>query len=324
MKRIAFTLSLVCVVALVTYTSVAQPPGGGRGGQGGGRPGGPGGFGPPPNPILEAIDKDDDHQLSAKEIENAVAALRTLDRNKDGRLSEEELRPQFGRRRPDGGGRPDGPPPGGPEGRRRGPEGGGRPDGPPPEGRRRGPEGGGRPDGPPPEGGRNRRGDRGGELNVEAVVARIMTFDDNKDGKLSRDELPERMQGIIKPGDTNKDGAISRDELAKVAASFDFGGDRRSEAGSGPGRPGGEGNRGPGGFGGPPSPEMFLEHAMRFDADKDGKLSKDELQKLAQEIGRRRGGEGGSRGPAGGRPRDGGGGEEGGDRPRRPTRPDSE
>jgi len=146
-----------------------------------------------------------------------------------------------------------------------------------------------------------------------------MSFDKNKDGKVSKDELPERMQSIITRGDTDKDGAISRDELVKVAASFGGGRGRDGEGGPGPGRPGGEGGRGLSGFGGPPNPEMFIEHAMRFDADKDGKLSKDELQKLAQEIGRRRGGEGG-----GGRPRDGGGREAGGDRAKRPARPDSE
>ena len=39
-----------------------------------------------------------------------------------------------------------------------------------------------------------------------------------------------------------------------------------------------------GGPGGPPSPEQFLEHAMQFDADGDGKLSKDELLNMAKNI----------------------------------------
>jgi len=47
-------------------------------------------------PLMLALDTDRDGEISAEEIKNAVAALKKLDRNGDGRLSREELRPQFG------------------------------------------------------------------------------------------------------------------------------------------------------------------------------------------------------------------------------------
>jgi hypothetical protein len=52
---------------------------------------------------------------------------------------------------------------------------------------------------------------------VEDVVQRIMSFDKNQDGMITRDELPERMQFLIELGDTNKDGALDRDEIKQLA-----------------------------------------------------------------------------------------------------------
>src|SRR5262245_40774854 len=57
---------------------------------------------------------------------------------------------------------------------------------------------------------------RPGGLGVDDVVARLMAFDKNKDGKITRDELPERMQFLIELGDTNKDGALDVDEIKKL------------------------------------------------------------------------------------------------------------
>lgn len=99
-----------------------------------------------------------------------------------------------------------------------------------------------------------------------------------------------------------------------------------------PGGPGGERR-------GPPSPEQFIERAMKFDADGDGKLDRSELTKLAEEMQARRprgGPGGGPDGPRGGGPRRGPGGEGGfggegrrgpppggeGERPERPRRPE--
>jgi len=72
--------------------------------RGPGRPGGEGGrgfggFRMPPNPLMIAIDTDNDGELSSKELEGAVAALKKLDKNNDGKLSAEEMRPA----RPEGG-----------------------------------------------------------------------------------------------------------------------------------------------------------------------------------------------------------------------------
>jgi hypothetical protein len=85
-------------------------------------------------------------------------------------------------------------------------------------------------------------------LGVEDVLARIMAFDKNKDGKITRDELPDRMQHLFEPGDTNKDGALDRDEIRKLAARQPAGGDVgfgagpvRIGAGPGPGPRGGFG-----------------------------------------------------------------------------------
>jgi EF hand len=92
-------------------------------------------------------------------------------------------------------------------------------------------------------GGRGGRGGRG--LTVDQIVERIMSFDKNKDGKITKDELPERMQFLIEKGDTNKDGALDKDEIKKLAADL-------ARDGGFPGFDdrGGPGGRGPGGFGG--------------------------------------------------------------------------
>lgn len=183
-----------------------RPPEDGR------RGGRPDGFRPPPNPLLEALDRDGNRELSADEIAGAAAALKSLDLDDDGVLSREELRPRPGRA--DGGferGRRASPPDGERDFGRRGP--------PDEEGRRgrRGPpdEDGPRrrptpPDGPgPPEGGR---------FDAAKYVERLMRFDDNEDGKVSRDELPDRLRKMIEKGDQDDDDALSEAELQAIAA----------------------------------------------------------------------------------------------------------
>jgi Ca2+-binding EF-hand superfamily protein len=91
------TLSaLTLMLALGAVAGYAQE--GPRGGRGGG-----------PDflrrlPVMMALDADGDGVISADEINNAAVALRKLDKNNDGKLTEEETRPNF--------------PPGGPGGRR--------------------------------------------------------------------------------------------------------------------------------------------------------------------------------------------------------------
>ncbi|RYD49175.1 MAG: hypothetical protein EOP85_02155 [Verrucomicrobiaceae bacterium] len=74
---------------------------------------------PPLPPVIAALDADQDGTLSAAELDAAPEALKTLDKNGDGELSPEELRPhgppphEGGRK---GGRRPPGPPLGEEEG----------------------------------------------------------------------------------------------------------------------------------------------------------------------------------------------------------------
>jgi len=46
-----------------------------------------------------------------------------------------------------------------------------------------------------------------------SVLDRLVSFDANKDRLISRDELPERMLGLIARGDKNADGALDSDEI---------------------------------------------------------------------------------------------------------------
>ncbi|MCY2984864.1 MAG: hypothetical protein NTY15_14675 [Planctomycetota bacterium] len=119
MKRCMWTLGVLFVVG--ASNAMAQPPG--VGGPGG--PGGPGGGGPGAqrgrSPLVEALDADHDGSISAEEIKNATAALLSIDKNKDGKLSEDEFRPA-GMGGPGGEGR-------GPGGEGRGPGGFGGPGG---------------------------------------------------------------------------------------------------------------------------------------------------------------------------------------------------
>jgi hypothetical protein len=55
---------------------------------------------PPPSPLMEALDANHDGIIDADEIANASAALKKLDKNGDGKLTPDELRPH----RPQGGG----------------------------------------------------------------------------------------------------------------------------------------------------------------------------------------------------------------------------
>lgn len=119
MKTLNRTL-LALALAGATLTAIAQnedrpqPPGG---------PGGPGGRPRMVSPLMEALDTNQDGILDADEIKNAATALLKLDKNGDGKLTQEELRPA----RPPGGRGPGGPGgPGGPDREGR-PQGEGRP-----------------------------------------------------------------------------------------------------------------------------------------------------------------------------------------------------
>jgi hypothetical protein len=149
-----------------------------------------------------ALDADDDGELSAKEIAGAAKALLKLDRNKDGILTEDEVRPPRpgGRRGPGGPGGP----PGGPDG----------PGGPPGGGPGRGPARGG------PDGALGNPGGPGGRGNRDpkAMVDNVMSFDKDGNGKVTEKELPERMANLLDEADANKDGSLDRAEVEAYAA----------------------------------------------------------------------------------------------------------
>ena len=221
-------LAALVLTLTVPAISIAQPPEGNRPQE---RPpeerqerprdGGPDGRPRFPNPVLEAIDADKNGELSAEEIANAATALKTLDKNSDGKLDMVEMRPNF-----EGMGRGFGGPPGGP-------------------GLGGGPGGGG----------------------AEEMMNRLIAMDANKNGKLEKDEVPERMQSMFTRADKNEDGAIDKEEMTAMA--------RERSGGQGAGFGGGQG-----GFGG----REFLAQMMeRADADKDGKLSGDEIPLFMRE-----------------------------------------
>src|SRR5687767_4267951 len=61
------------------------------------------------------------------------------------------------------------------------------------------------------------------------VVARLLTFDANADGKITSAELNERLAALVARGDTNGDGGLDADEIrALVPTGLPFG---RSGAG---------------------------------------------------------------------------------------------
>jgi collagen type III alpha len=237
------------------------------------RPGSPPPFGPPPggDPLFRALDKDGDGSLSKDEVYGAAEALKTLDKNGDGTLSREEVfppRPEFAR----GPGGPGGP----------------------------------------------------GGMNPEDIMRRLREADRDGDGKLSKDEAPERMRENFDRVDTNSDGFVDQQELRQMFAAMG-------------GRPGGPG--GPGGFdpqrmvdglfanadrdgdgklSKEETPERMREGFDRIDADKDGSLSKDEVREAMARFARERGPGGPPGAPGEGprrRPEGGGDRPEGGERP---------
>jgi hypothetical protein len=71
------------------------------------------------------------------------------------------------------------------------------------------------PGGRPPGAGNPEGGPPGG-----FSVARLMRFDENKDGKVSRDELPRQMVRMLDRADSNNDDAIDEEEAKAMEARF--------------------------------------------------------------------------------------------------------
>jgi len=104
----------------------------------------------------------------------------------------------------------------------------------------------------------------------EELAAMLMAFDRNKDGKLEKSEVPERLQGVFARADDNTDGELTADEIKKAAAA------RPSPTAGGRGERGrgGDGRAGEAGRGGPPRRDALF---AALDQDGDGALSADEI-----------------------------------------------
>ena len=137
------------------------------------------------NPMMTAIDTDNDGELSAAEISNASKALKTLDKDGDGKISREEMRPTM-----------------------------------------TGPMSGG----------------AGAGFSTADMMTRMMQADTNKDGKISKEEAPERMRDGFDRIDTNSDGFLDKAEMEAMAQRFQGmqrGGGDRPQGGRPSGRDGG-------------------------------------------------------------------------------------
>jgi hypothetical protein len=87
---------------------------------------------------------------------------------------------------------------------------------------------------------------------ADSIVARMMAFDKNKDGKLTREEITDsRLLRLFDRADTNKDGVVTKEELMALAAKM---AEEQANDGGGRGGPDGPGGRGPGGPDGPGGP----------------------------------------------------------------------
>lgn len=110
----------------------------------------------------------------------------------------------------------------------------------------------------PPAGGARRELPDPAQLATTAV-SRLMKFDTDNDGRLTKQELSDsRLEALFLQADTNRDGILSKEEIHTWATK-----EAATVASSGRGRPGANGPGGPGSRGpfpgspfpgGPPTP----------------------------------------------------------------------
>ncbi len=69
-------------------------------------------------------------------------------------------------------------------------------------------------------------------------MARLLTLDADKDGKLSKEEVHDsRLQALFKRADSNQDGSVTKEELTKLHAAEASSSQSRGPGGRGPGGP---------------------------------------------------------------------------------------
>jgi len=119
------------------------------------------------------------------------------------------------------------------------------------------------------------------KARIDSLESRVMQFDANKDGKLTKAEVTdERLQRLFDRADADHDGIVTKQELTALAAREPAGGRGGFGAPGGPGSFGGTG--GPGGLRmGPPRPGEVLPAMLRDRLELTAEQSKqvDALQK---------------------------------------------
>ena len=117
--------------------------------------------------------------------------------------------------------------------------------------------------------GRGRFGGRGGGGGQEAMIERIRGWDANDDGFVARSEVPEPTRDRFDRMDENGDGVLEAGEIESLPARM------------GPGR-GGRGDRGGlGGRGGRGTRGDPIARLRSFDANGDGRITRDEIPEQA-------------------------------------------
>jgi Ca2+-binding EF-hand superfamily protein len=186
------------------------------------------------SPVLNVIDVNHDGSISADELGRAPERLKTLDKNGDGKLTRDEA-------------------------------------GAPAPARGRGPGG------PGERGGPGGRGEEAAEPPIpgptaDELLATLLGYDKNKDGKLDKTEVPQRQQGMFDRGDADKNGIMDAAELRKLAA------DQAAAPPAPPMRRGGGPGGGRGGFG------PFDPAAGALDTDRNGEISAEEIGSAATSL----------------------------------------
>lgn len=100
-SKLPILIALVAGLSAITIIAQDAPPAPPRGERPPNRerpPGGPDGQRFPRMPLLAALDPNNDGVIDEKEIEQASKSLKTLDKNSDGKITMEELRPPRGDR----------------------------------------------------------------------------------------------------------------------------------------------------------------------------------------------------------------------------------